>query len=304
MIVDMHRHLASIHERYPQVQNLAMSFTEGSPAAAGVESTQAPSAPERVSEILDEMSGAGVDLSVLVYGDYGLRLGEGVQSVAEENRLQAELAAQHPGALLSFVGVDPRRASAAELVSTAITEWGARGVKLHPATGFYPFEDECLELYKIAGEQEVPVAIHTGPSASPLYSHTAQPVFVDRVAADFPDTNFILQHAGQCWWEEAATIAFCKPNVFLEVSMWQWVWQRGPEEFARSISWMLRMAGGGRVLFGSDFPGLRGAMALDEWVAVFHDLPLTARNYGLTITENDIDGILGKNAADLLRLPT
>ncbi len=108
-----------------------------------------------------------------------------------------------------------------------------RGLKLHPGAAFFP--NACLPFFELAGQAGVPVVVHTGPLASPLFSHTARPAFLDPVAADFPDNGIVMQHAGQrCWWEEALNVAFWKPNVYLELSMWQWTYTFAPPAVRRS----------------------------------------------------------------------
>ena len=51
-------------------------------------------------------------------------------------------------------------------------------------------------MYEKAQELGLPVMVHTGPEPKPLYSRHCQPVYVDDVAADFPDLTIILAHAG------------------------------------------------------------------------------------------------------------
>jgi predicted TIM-barrel fold metal-dependent hydrolase len=57
-----------------------------------------------------------------------------------------------------------------------------------------------------------------------------------------------------------------------------------------------------RIIFASDLPGLRRAMPLRTWVEVFRDLPALAREYGYSITDQDVRAILGGNAARILGL--
>ena len=304
MIVDMHRHLWSIFERYPRVRepgsSAAAQPTDDLDAAALM-----PDVHRRGAEVVDEMQAAGIDRTVIFLGDYGLRLGEGTFTVEAENRLTAALARAHPDKLVAFLGVDPRRPGALDLFRTGLDEWGMRGLKLHPSVGFLPSDSVCRPFFELAGERGVPVAVHTGPMASPMLSRPAQPIHLDEVAADFPSTTIIMQHAGQqCWWREALNIAFWKPNVVLELSMWQWTFLRDPKEFLSAIATMKDTIGVGRIVFASDFPGLRSAMPLRTWVEVFEGLPALAKKHGYQITEDDVQAILGENAARILALRT
>src|SRR5574337_145261 len=102
------------------------------------------------------------------------------------------------------------------LFRKGLDEWGTAGLKLHPASGFFPYDPVCLPFFDLAGQRGVPVLVHTGPMVAPLLSRMAQPVHLDEVAADFPQTTIIMAHVGLCWWEEALSIAWHKPNVVLE----------------------------------------------------------------------------------------
>jgi uncharacterized protein len=297
MIVDMHRHLWSVFERHP---NASHRFTQrfGGPPIQPLELD----AEGRAADILAEMEGAGVDRTVIVVADFALRLGEGLFPIEEENRLVAGLGRSHPGKLIPFLGVDPRRPEAPELFRKGLDEWGMAGLKLHPATGFFPYDPVCLPLFDLAGQRGVPVLVHTGPMVTPLLSRMAQPVHLDEVAADFPKTTIIMAHVGLCWWEEALSIAWHKPNIILELSTWQWKFRQDPREFVRAVTTMKDGIGADRIVFGSDFPALRAAMSLRSWVEAFQKLPALAQEHGFQISEADSQAILGGNAERLLRL--
>lgn len=306
MIVDLHRHLWSVVERYASIRREA---ARSSVSVLDTETAQEvgpgglPDVDKRAASILAEMDEAGIDVSVVFLGDYGLRLGESALSVAEENQAIARLGRENPSRIVPFAGVDPRRPEALELFQHAVDQWGMRGLKLHPGTGYDPGDPVCRPFFEFAGARGIPVVVHTGPMASPLVSHTARPVNLDPVAADFPDTTIVLQHAGQrCWWEEALNVAFWKPNIYLELSMWQWTYRFDREGFVRALGRMKQEIGLDRVLFGSDFPGLAETMGLREWVEVFTDLPNFAADYGVEITPDEARAILGGNAQRLLGL--
>lgn len=300
MIVDMHRHLWSLFERYPRVAKATVLGNAVSHHQASDD--MVPDALSRGDEILAEMDATGIGSTVIFLGDYGLRLGEGVFSAEGENEIHAKLAKKHPGKLIPFLGIDPRRTGALELFRVSLEEWGMRGLKLHPASGFLPSDPACLPFFELAGQKGVPVLLHTGPTATPLLSNTTQPVYLDSVAADFPNTTIIMAHAGRCWWPEALEIAFCKPNIMLELSMWQWTFLRDEQEFVSAIAKMKATIGVERLLFGSDFPGMKRATSLSSWVQAIRDLPVLAKKHGYQITDEDVEAILGGNAQRLLGL--
>lgn len=300
MIIDLHRHLWSVFERYASVKGTPGAAGPAAHEHAGDGADQDPVA--RAAQIRAEMDTAGVDRSVLLLGDYGLRLGEPALSIVEENALATDLARQDPEHFIAFFGIDPRRPHAVDLFRNALDQ-GARGLKLHPCSGFYPNDPVCRPLYALAGERGVPVAVHTGPLAAPLVSASADPIYLDEPAADFPDTTFIILHAGQrAWFPIALELARWKPNLHLELAMWQREHLESEERFVRRLDEMKKAIGLERVLFGSDCPGLSSVMSLERWVQVFRDLPETAQRYGCEITSDEVDLMLGGNAATLLGL--
>ncbi len=300
MVVDFHRHLWSVLERYPQVRAIAKRSAT-TQLETRVPEGFVPDADDRMRTILSDMSLSEVNKTVLFVADYGLRLGEGDLPILRENEMIADLGRAHPKEIVTFFGIDPRRPDAAASFEKAIREWGMTGLKMHPAVGFRPSDEVCYPLYEVATRWGVPVAIHTGPMASPLLSEGTQPVWLDRVAADFPDLTLIMQHAGQfCWWREAVEIAFWKPNIWLELSMWQWIFNASPASFIEAIGIIKARIGLERVLFGSDFPGLSRALPLADWINCFRSLPKAATKHSVSITEEDVANILGHNANRIL----
>jgi len=298
VIIDLHRHLWSMFERYTVVRELA---ARGGVAGQHAHST-APvqDVDARAAEIRTEMAAAGVDRSCLLLGDYGLRLGEGDRTIEEENRLATDLAAADPDHFIAFFGVDPRRPQAPELFRNAL-DAGARGLKLHPCAGFSPADPVCRPLYALARERGVPVAVHTGPLAAPLFSTYASPLEIDEPAADFPDVAFVILHAGQrAWFDLALDMARWKPNLYLELSLWQGLLLEDEARFVARLAEIKAGIGLGRVVFGSDCPGASATMPLDAWVDAWRAFPETAAKHGARITEEEVAQMLGGTAATLL----
>ena len=107
------------------------------------------------------------------------------------------------------------------MLQRAVSELGVVGLKIHPAAGFFPNDPVVYPMYHKALDLGLPVMVHTGPEPKPLYSRHCQPVYLDDVAADFPDLTIIMAHAGlSAWWQEAGIASVC-PNIYLDISGWQ-----------------------------------------------------------------------------------
>ena len=252
--------------------------------------------------LVAEMDDIGFAASVAMPMDFGLAIGEAALSIREKNRLLGELAAASEGRVFTFCGVDPRRPEATDLIREAVADWNCRGVKLYPATGFFPHDPVCGPIYELAVELGVPVLFHTGPVGYPLKSRYSRPVEIDAVAADYPDLRILLGHVsyGQAWFQEALDMAALKPNLLLEVSG-----LAGYATDAATLRPLLRRmigtVGVDRILFGSDRVGFPQG-ALVAWLNLWKSL-LDEPEDGLpSFTQAEIGAILGGNADREYRL--
>jgi len=255
--------------------------------------------------LIADMDEAGVDVSVIFPLDYALgadeppcETGECI-TIAEQNRIFGEIARKHEGRLIHFVTVDPRRKGAVAILEEGVIQRGARGFKIHPTTGFYPDDPAvCYPIYEKALELNVPILFHTGTQPAPLKAKYARPVFLDSVAADFPDLKIIMAHVGHCWWEEALTLAGIRPNLSVEFSGWQRDFVLHPNRFYAMLRRALDEIGPWRVMYGTDNPYLRPAMSSKKWIAAVQDAP----NSDFSFSKEEIDIVLGVAAARLLEI--
>ena len=293
MIIDVHRHMWSADERHPE------TFA-GDPRWEG--SVASDFAWRRAArEIVEEMDGASVDVSVIIVADFAKRFGEPSVGIEEENEMLSQARDLYPERLIAFYGIDPQRPGSAEKFEAAVKGGRVSGIKLHPTTGYYPGDPSCYELYEICAAHGLPVLFHTGPGFHPLlYGKSAHPLEFDRVAADFPGVDMILGHAGGDWWEDCITVAKAHPNMFPEISEWQANFKSDREGTVRAIGRMVKSLGAERVMWASDFPGIRKVMSLKAYVELCQDLPRLGKNYGVEITDGDVEMIMGGNAGRVL----
>jgi predicted TIM-barrel fold metal-dependent hydrolase len=203
--------------------------------------------------------------------------------------------------IVSFVGLDPRRGEAGlKELERAVKEKGCKGWKMYPPNGFYPDDIEFDPYYKLCVDLEIPVLIHQG--FTPRHKHVkyARPVYVDRVAADFPDLKIILAHVGIPWHDETLMIASKNPNVSVDVSGWQVFASSVPIKFYQMVAdAKLARVFPNRMLFGSDFPLFEYTMSLKKWVEFFSNLQFPAElvDQGYKqVREDEIEKVMWKNA--------
>ncbi len=252
--------------------------------------------------LLAEMEEAGIDKSILLACDFTFALGEAQISVEEMNKNYAGLARKYPDKFIAFAGMDPRRYKAPELLRMCIKEWGMKGLKLHPAAGFYPNGTETYELLEVANELKIPVLIHSGSMIPPLKSKFTQPIFFDDITTDFPDIKIIAAHAGGIFgYKSMLGIMIARPNLYVDIAAWEIAAIKNIEYFSHALREIMDFAGKHRVLFGSDSPSLRSQMTNKDFVDIIKNLPQTAPG-GIKFTEEEVNGILGANACRILKI--
>ncbi|TFD59755.1 amidohydrolase [Cryobacterium sp. Hh7] len=208
----------------------------------------------------------------------------------------ARLAAENSDVLIPFASIDPARGKAGvEQAERLIGEYGVRGFKFHPsAQGFYPNDRSAYPLYEVIAGHGLVSLFHSGqtgvgagqPGGGGVRLKYANPLFLDDVAADFPDMDIIIAHPSFPWQDEALAVATHKPRVYIDLSGWSPKYF--PPQLVQYANTLLR----DKMLFGSDFP----VITPDRWLSDFSKLPIkpevvpmilkdnAARLFGLTPT--------------------
>ena len=248
------------------------------------------------TRILSDMDAAGVDRSVILPMDHGYDIGEPDVPMLRQNELTRDLRDRSDDRLLWFFGIDPRRAGAAAAFEDALSA-GAKGLKLYPPAGFYPYDPACKPLFEVAVEHDVPVIAHCGPASPPLLSRYAHPLHWDEVAAAFPTLQIVLGHGGkiEAWAREAVAIAIFKPNIHIEISLWDG-WLPRPE-LDGFLDFMRQRLGPDRILWGTDRFGMNEAERMTSW-----RMEIETLSDRVAFSDEDVALLMGGNAARLLHI--
>ena len=83
---------------------------------------------------------------------------------------------------------------------------------------------------------------------------------------DFPELKIVVAHIGHGWWRQTLDLASMKPNMYVDFSGWQGVYQHDPGYVTSVLRSAIDTLGPWRVLFGSDGALLNVIMPLPEWV--------------------------------------
>ncbi|MGQ9460396.1 MAG: amidohydrolase family protein [Candidatus Bathyarchaeaceae archaeon] len=252
-------------------------------------------------KLLSNMDEAGVDTTVILPLDLGIEIGEPSVSYQEQNKIYADLQKKHPKKIVAFAGVDPRRPDAKDLIRRAIKEWGCKGLKLHPGSGYYPDDRDTYQLIDGIADLKVPILFHSGQLVNPLRSKYCDPIYLDDLLLDFPELTFIAAHLGYGWRESLFRMGETKTNLMADISGWQPTAIRNPNEFCHILRRALDSFGSERILFGTDGPYYQAIMPDKEFIDLIKNLPEEAPD-GLKFTREEIDAVLGGNAKRLLGL--
>jgi len=246
------------------------------------------------------MDEAGIEKTILLHIDQGLLRGETSVSIEEQNKRVSEVVKKHPGRFVWFCGVDPRRKEAADLFEKCVTEWGAQGLKLYPATGFLPADKEVYPLYERASAWKLPVYFHMGSLAPPYKNEGhGHPSLLLRVLVDFPELTVLVAHLANEFWRDLITLGKVSDRVMCDISAKQIVAKDNYPQFCHILRRYLDEFGAERVIFGTDAPLLERSAVSKEWVEIVRNLPREAPA-GSRFTEEEISAVLDGNARRLL----
>jgi len=189
-----------------------------------------------------------------------------------DNQEVAELVAEHSDILIPFASIDPAKGKkGAREARNLIENHGVKGFKFHPTyQGFYPNDRMAYPLYEAIAEAGLPALFHTGqtgvgagaPGGMGMRLKYSNPLYLDDVAADFPEMKIIAAHPSFPWQEEALSVATHKPNVWIDLSGWS------PKYFPPILVKYMNSLLQDRMLFGSDWP----AILPDRWLSDFEKL--------------------------------
>jgi predicted TIM-barrel fold metal-dependent hydrolase len=210
--------------------------------------------------------------------------GMGLRNISNEEI--AESAAENADVAIPFASIDPARGKmGVREARRLIKDYGVRGFKFHPTVqAFFPNDHDAYPLYEVIAEAKLPALFHTGqtgigagmPGGGGLRLKFSNPIYLDDVAADFPDMPIILAHPSVPWQDEALSVATHKPNVYIDLSGWS------PKYFEPKLVQYANTLLKHKVLFGTDNP----VISPDRWLADFEKIDIRPEVRPLIMKEN------------------
>ncbi|MFI5156183.1 MAG: amidohydrolase family protein [Chitinophagales bacterium] len=204
------------------------------------------------------------------------------------NEEVAEEAMKNADVMIPFASIDPHKGRlGAREARKLIDEYKVRGFKFHPTMqGFYPNDRMAYRLYEVITEAGLPMLFHSGHSGfgsgaragGGLRLEYSNPMHLDDVAIDFPDSPIIIAHPSWPWQDEALSVAMHKPNVYIDLSGWSPKYF--PAQLVQYANTLLRH----KMLFGTDFP----LITPERWLKDFEDAGFREEVKPLILKENAI----------------
>ena len=180
------------------------------------------------------------------------------RNVMISNDEVAEFVAEAPDRLVGVGSVDiSRPMDAVAEIRRCVTELGFKAIRVLPWLWEVPPTDRLFyPVYTACCELGVPFCTQIGHTGPLMSSEVGRPIYLDRVALDFPDLVIVGGHIGYPWTDEAIAVATKHENVYIDTSAY--TVQRYPAQLVQ----YLQTNGRNKVLFGTNFPMITPARAL------------------------------------------
>jgi predicted TIM-barrel fold metal-dependent hydrolase len=129
---------------------------------------------------------------------------------------------RYPDRFVGLAGYNPFRIkeSLAE-IDRAVKDYGFKGVYIHIYGFDIPLHDaKMYPLYAKCVELDIPVSMQVGHVLEAMPSEHARPIYLDRIAGDFPELKMVGAHTGWPWVEELISVCYKWDNVYFGVDAW------------------------------------------------------------------------------------
>lgn len=180
------------------------------------------------------------------------------RNVMISNDEVAEFVSEYPDRLIGIGSVDiSKPMHAVAEIRRCVDDLGFKGIRVLPWLWeapptdrlFYPVYTACCDL-------GIPFCTQIGHTGPLMPSEVGRPIYLDRVALDFPELVIVGGHIGYPWTDEAIAIATKHINVYIDTSAYAVT--RYPPQLIQYI----KTNGREKVLFGTNYPMITPEKAL------------------------------------------
>ena len=241
---------------------------------------QAPSVAQKSPELmLQEMDTAGVTMGVIPG-----RNGHFKGSISNDDIIS--LLGDFPGRFVGMAGLNAsKREESLEEIHRTVLNGPLKGICMEPGAldkPMYADDPRIYPIYDLCEQHRIPVILMLGGRAGPDITYS-DPKIINRIAADFPKTNFIISHGGWPWVQQILGVCFFQKNIYLCPDMYLFNCSGAADYIMAANNFMQD-----RFLFGTAYP----LMPIVDCVSQFKGL----------FKPEVLPKLLYKNAAKLLNI--
>ena len=134
----------------------------------------------------------------------------------------AQYTTRYPDRFVGLAGYNPFRIKESlQEIEVGVKQYGFKGVYVH-IYGFdiplsdakmYPLFAKCIEL-------DIPVSMQVGHVLEAMPSEHGRPIYLDKIASDFPELKMIGAHTGWPWAAELISACYKWDNVYFGIDGW------------------------------------------------------------------------------------
>lgn len=201
-----------------------------------------------------------------------------------DNDALVEYARSRPDNVCIFPALDPSQPSWKVDAERLLRDKTVEGLTLEPGLLSAPVhmdDASCIPVYEFCAGRGIPLILSAGGNVGPDCGYTL-PVYVDRVARDFPKLDIVVAHGGWPWITAINHVAFRRGNVYISPDMYALM--PGNEDYLKAMNTYLSE----RYIYASSYPFVPLRGYLDAFLRVTSD----------AVAER----VLFSNAARLLRI--
>lgn len=217
--------------------------------------------PITVEQQIEKMDRAGIEKALMPAVKCGLQSGgKKLDGFEVPYQRVYEVTQKYPGRIYGVAGVDPLDGmDGLRELERAVKELGFVGAHSYPHwydmspldPRYYPIYAKCVEL-------DIPLQMQIG-HAGPIRCYTTfKPIYLDRIAIDFPELKVIGIHTGFPWVDEAISVSWKHENVYIGADAW------APKYWKPDFIHYINTWGQDKVIWGSDFPIIDPERSLEE----------------------------------------
>ncbi len=214
--------------------------------------TKAPTEAPPVSSTIAAMDAASVDKALICAWQ-----APGQDLISNDE--VAGFVAEYPDRLVGVGSVDiSKPMQAVREVRRCVDELGFKAIRVLPwLCELPPTDRRFYPVYTACCDAGVPFCTQIGHTGPLMPSEVGRPIYLDQVALDFPELVIVGGHIGYPWTDEAIAVATKHENVYIDTSAYT------VHRYPQALVEYMRGHGRHKVLFGSNYPMIEPARALD-----------------------------------------